>query len=172
VSDDPYVDPHTGVLVNLLGISDHEALRRAEADIVTIRFDQLQRRPLPGGFDVAHLQAVHRHLFGDVFPWAGDFRTVNISRSAAFGDWRHVRQYLDQLFAVLRAERHLRGLDGPKFINRLAYYLSEVNAAHPFREGNGRTQRASSASSPSRRDGSSAGRRFPDWTTTTPAKPA
>jgi cell filamentation protein len=70
VNDDPYVDPDTGVLVNLLGISDHEALRRAEADIVTIRLDQLQRRPPPSGFDLAHLQAGHHIFFGDLFPWA------------------------------------------------------------------------------------------------------
>jgi cell filamentation protein len=142
VSIDPYIDPATGVLINLLGIRDHDALRLAEADIVTARLVQVQRRPIPGEFDVAHLQALHRHLFGDVFPWAGDFRTVNIARSASFGDWRHVRQYLDQLFAVLRAEHHLQGLDGAKLVHRLAYYFGEVNAAHPFREGNGRTQRA------------------------------
>jgi hypothetical protein len=98
VSDDPYVDPHTGVLVTLLGLIDAAALQSAEADLVFARGELLELHPLPGDYDVAHLQAFHRHLFGDVYPWAGDFRTVNIARSASFGDWRHIRTYLDQVF--------------------------------------------------------------------------
>lgn len=142
MSDDPYVDPDTGVLVNLLGLSDADQLQAAEADLVFARGELLELRPLPGDYDVAHLQAFHRHLFGDVYPWAGDFRTVNIARSASFGDWRHIRTYLDQVFADLARENHLAGLDRAEFVRRLGHYFGEVNAAHPFREGNGRTQRA------------------------------
>ncbi len=142
MSDDPYLDPESGVLANLLGIADPAALATAEATIVAARTRQLEQRPLPGDYDVAHLQAFHRHLFGDIYPWAGDFRTVNIARSASFGDWRHIRTYLDQVFADLAAEHHLTGLDRADFVRRLAHYFAEVNAAHPFREGNGRTQRA------------------------------
>lgn len=142
MSDDAYVDPVTGVLVNLLGLSDADQLQAAEADLVFARGDLLELHPLPGDYDVAHLQAFHRHLFGDVYPWAGDFRTVNIARSASFGDWRHIRTYLDQVFADLATEHHLTGLDRADFVRRLAHYFGEVNAAHPFREGNGRTQRA------------------------------
>lgn len=142
MNDDPYVDRSTGVLVNLLGIDDADELTVAEAEIVAARTRQLDERPLPGAYGVAHLQAIHRHLFGDVYPWAGDFRMVNISRSAAFGDWRHIRTYLDGVFADLATERHLKDVGRDIFVRRLAYYLGEVNAAHPFREGNGRTQRA------------------------------
>jgi cell filamentation protein len=142
LTDDPYLNPESGAIVNLLGISDPAALAVAEATIVAARTRQLETRPLPGDHDVAHLQAFHRHLFGDVYPWAGDFRTVNIARSASFGDWRHIRTYLDQVFADLATEHHLVGLGRADFVRRLAHYLGEVNAAHPFREGNGRTQRA------------------------------
>ena len=142
MSEDPYVDPATGVLINLLGFDDAEVLSQAEADIATARLHQLQTRPIVGGYDVTHLQMIHRHLFGDIYPWAGDFRTVNISRSASFGDWRHVRRYLDGVFEDLANERHLADLAADALAARLAFYLGEVNAAHPFREGNGRTQRA------------------------------
>ena len=81
-------------------------------------------------------------MFGDVYPWAGDFRTVNIARSASFGDWRHIRTYLDHVFVDLARENHLVGLARQELVRRLAHYCGEVNAAHPFREGNGRTQRA------------------------------
>lgn len=142
MTDDPYVDPETGVLVNLLDLTDAEALASSEAQYVALGLHELDQHPLPGDYDVAHLQAFHRHLFGDVYPWAGDFRTVNIARSASFGDWRHIRTYLDQVFADLPRENHLAGLGREEFVRRLAHYFGEVNAAHPFREGNGRTQRA------------------------------
>jgi cell filamentation protein len=142
LTNDPYVDPDTGVLVNLLGFADPVALERSEAEYAALGMAELDIRPLVGNYDVAHLQAFHRHLFGDVYPWAGDFRTVNIARTALFGDWRHIRTYLDHVFADLRAEQRLAGLSLDAFVPRLAHYLGEVNAAHPFREGNGRTQRS------------------------------
>jgi cell filamentation protein len=139
---DPYVDPTSRVLVNLLGLKSAAELERSEAQYAAVGMAELDLRRLPGDYDVAHLKAFHRHLFGDVYPWAGDFRTVNIARTASFGDWRHIRTYLDRVFADLDAEDHLRGLALDDLAPRLAHYLGEVNAAHPFREGNGRTQRA------------------------------
>ncbi len=142
MSEDPYVDPDTGVLVNRLGITDAGELQLVETNYTFTRDAQLQDHRLDGGYDVPHLQAFHRHLFGDVYPWAGGFRTVNIARTGMFGDWRHIREYLDEVFANLAAEGQLSGLSEGQVVARTAHYLGEVNAAHPFRDGNGRTQRA------------------------------
>jgi len=68
------------VLFNLLGISDQAALDRAEADIVSARLVELANRPISGNFDVPHLQAIHRHLFLDIYEWAGSLRTIGISK--------------------------------------------------------------------------------------------
>jgi cell filamentation protein len=67
---DPYLDPATGVLKNRLGIADESTLGQTEADIVAARSYELSRRPLKGRFDLAHLQAIHRYLFGDLYEWA------------------------------------------------------------------------------------------------------
>jgi cell filamentation protein len=142
VSEDPYVDPDTGVLVNRLGITDGDDLQLVETNHAFARDSQLQEHRLDGNFDVPHLQAFHRHLFGDVYAWAGEFRTVNLARTGMFGDWRHIREYLDQVFADLAAEDHLKSLTKDRLVARAAHYLGEVNAAHPFRDGNGRAQRA------------------------------
>ncbi len=64
---DPYLDPATGVLRNRLGIADELTLEQAEADIVAIRSYELSVLPLKGAFDLAHLQAIHRYLFGDLY---------------------------------------------------------------------------------------------------------
>lgn len=75
-----------------------------------------------------------------MFEWAGEFRTVNISKS---GDpfREHIVSSLDRTLDELRRESSLCGAGIERFANRGAYYLGEINAIHPFREGNGRTQR-------------------------------
>lgn len=140
---DPYVYPDTDVLRNRLGIRDAADLAEQEAALSAIRIAQLERRFIPGGYDLAHLQATHRHIFGDVYPWAGELRTVRISKGGdLFALPEHIEPYLRTLFAELADEDSLRGLGRERFVERLAHYYAELNAVHPFREGNGRVQRA------------------------------
>jgi cell filamentation protein len=77
--NDPYLDPASGVLRNRLDIVDEATLEQAEADIAATRSYELSQTPLKGRFDLAHLQAIHRYLFGDVYDWAGQLRTMDIS---------------------------------------------------------------------------------------------
>ena len=141
-SIDPYSDPDTGVLINKFGLSDEAALRAVETDVAALRDTELRRLPLPGSFDLKHLCGIHRFLFGDIYPWAGQRRTVLISRTSPFAAPEHIESSADGLFRKLRAERLLVNLDRTSFLARFAYYFGEVNALHPFREGNGRAQRA------------------------------
>ncbi len=75
---DPYVDPVTGVLRNKFGVSDSSLLDRLEREWVVQR---VAEGCPTGDFDLAHLRAIHRHLFQDVFAWAGEIRTVEISKN-------------------------------------------------------------------------------------------
>jgi len=77
---DAYVDFKTGVLKNLLGIQDQALLEASEADLVSIRSLELAISPIRGSFDLAHLRRIHWHLFRDVYAWAGELRTVDISK--------------------------------------------------------------------------------------------
>ncbi|GAA5044095.1 Fic/DOC family protein [Nocardia callitridis] len=140
--DDPYVDPDSGVLRNRLGIKDAEVLRQVEADLSLAALADLGTRVLPGGYDLAHLRAFHREIFGDLYGWAGQVRTVGIAKSDMFCLPRHIETYAEQVFGELAKEQYLRGCPREVFIERLAHYFAEVNAIHPFREGNGRAQRA------------------------------
>lgn len=99
-------------------------------------------RALPGAYHLAHLQAFHHEIFGDIYPWAGQIRTVAIAKTDMFCLPQHIEPYATGVFDELAKEHHLRGLQREKFVDRLTHYLAEVNAIHPFREGNGRTQRA------------------------------
>jgi cell filamentation protein len=121
-SGDPYTDPSTGVLFNLLGISDQAALDRAEADIVSARLVELAKRPISGKFDAAHIQAIHRHLFSDIYEWAGCFRTIGISKgNSMFCMPAHIDSFGAAIFRQLRQERRLAGLALPQFAERAAY---------------------------------------------------
>ncbi|CRK59837.1 Cell filamentation protein fic [Alloactinosynnema sp. L-07] len=140
---DPYTDPATGVLFNLFELDDPVALAEVERDITFLREDDLRRAPLPGQFDFRHLRAYHRHLFRDIYEWAGDPRRVNIAKPGAFfASWLHVETALHEVFAKLHKENLLVGLDRATYLARFTYFFIEVNVVHPFREGNGRTQRA------------------------------
>lgn len=141
-STDPYLYPGTNVLKNLRDIRDADMLARFEAEATSRRIVELISSPMPGGFDAAHLKAIHKHIFHDVYAWAGQFRTVNISKGGnPFAAAAFVELALNDLFQKLSAENYLQTIDRKAFANRAGFFLSEVNAVHPFREGNGRTQR-------------------------------
>jgi len=142
VSVDPYVDLTTGVLLNKLGIGDPNKLREVEADITAAVIIRLLGKPLPGRFDLRHLQRLHLEIFGPLYPWAGQIRTVAIAKTDLFCLPHHIEPYARSVFDELANEKLLRGLGRDEFLDRVTHYFAEVNAIHPFREGNGRTQRA------------------------------
>jgi len=142
MTDDPYWDQTTGVLYNRLGIVDAETLRRVEADLTHVALADLGSRVLPGGYGLAHLHAFHREIFGDVYAWAGQLRSVRIAKTDLFCLPQHIQPYSADVLGALTKDAHLRGLSRPAFLDRLTHYFAEVNAIHPFREGNGRAQRA------------------------------
>jgi cell filamentation protein len=139
---DVYTDPESGVLKNRFGIVDAAILETTEADLVAARSRELVHAPLKGRFDLEHLQAVHRYLFGDLYEWAGQLRVVDISKNGhMFAHHAHIAGAATAIFEKLAGERCLAGLDAGAFSSRAAYYFGEINALHPFREGNGRAQR-------------------------------
>jgi cell filamentation protein len=140
--DDPYADPVTGVLRNKLRLSKPAELEAAEREITHAALIFVRESPVPPRYDLGHLCAVHHRIFGDIYDWAGQLRTVAIAK----GSWFCLPQYIEssaaEIFRALHGECLLRGLSRDAFTERLTYCLGEVNAVHPFREGNGRAQRA------------------------------
>jgi cell filamentation protein len=110
---DPYVYPGTNVLKNLRGIQNLDVLSEFGMQMTTRRLIELSAQPMRGSFDAAHARAIHKHIFQDVYPWAGDFRTVNISRSGQhpFAFAEQIPSSMDRLARGLEKERLLDGLD-------------------------------------------------------------
>jgi cell filamentation protein len=140
--NDHYLDPETGVLKNKLGVRSATVLEQREADYAAARAYELAQTPLDGRFDLDHLKAIHKHLFGDVYVWAGELRDIDLAKgNSYFANHLHIVSAARPVFAKLADEGCLVGLDMAVFSERAAYYLGEINALHPFREGNGRAQR-------------------------------
>jgi cell filamentation protein len=135
---DPYCYPGTTVLRNIPDIHDPKALAEFEAVSTVQRADE----PLPvGRLSVRHYRAIHHHLFQDVYAWAGKFRTVRLSKEgSAFCYPENIAREMQRLFGDLRRRRHLKGVSAEVFALAAAHFLATLNAIHPFREGNGRTQ--------------------------------
>jgi cell filamentation protein len=89
----------------------------------------------------AHYCAVHHHLFQDVYTWAGKPRTVRIAKQGnPFCFPERIEAQAAKLFAKLQADGFFEDLESDDFSAHAAHFLSELNAIHAFREGNGRTQ--------------------------------
>jgi cell filamentation protein len=141
-ADDTYCYLGTDVLRNKAEITNAEDLDAYEGELSTLRSIEILENPIAGQFDLAHLQRIHLALFQDVYDWAGKFRTVDISRgNSRFANVRFIESAANEIFNKLARENWLKGLNADLLSKRLAHYLSEINALHPFREGNGRVQR-------------------------------
>jgi len=145
VGADPYVYPGTSVLRNLLNIRDAQELARVEYELTWARRQELHTSPVRGHFDLPHLQEIHRRLFQDLFAWAGQLRTVIISKgTSTFFQSPDFSTAAEYTFGFLKESRMLRpdSMSDEEFVEGAAEFLSRLNYLHPFREGNGRAQRA------------------------------
>lgn len=138
---DPYINPKTGILRNLVGATTYPELRKAEGDIVTL--SEIALDSVPHTVDLTELQRIHRSLFSKIYDWAGELRTVNIRKGSKeyFLDYTYLENGAKFVFEELSKENYLQKLDRENFIKRLTYFYEQLNFIHPFREGNGRTQR-------------------------------
>ena len=145
MSDDPYLIPGTETLRNRPGLTAADELSRLEARMTIVRIAQLETDAslVTGTWDLRHLQRFHHHIFQDVFEWAGKLRTVDMAKDGnVFCRPQFIESAAADIFRDLAGKRHLRDLPRTEFVAAAGELLSAVNSLHPFREGNGRTQRA------------------------------
>lgn len=139
VTEDPLCYPGTGVLQNKAGLVDQDELDQFEQLMFLTRSEE----PLPeGALDYAHYRAIHHHFFQDVYTWAGQPRQI---RTAKGGNWfcypEYINAEMNRIFRELAKENHLADTSSlHDFAVRAAHYIADINAVHPFREGNGRCQ--------------------------------
>lgn len=138
---DKYVYPGTDVLINKFGIRDHDELQKVEILSTAGNLAYLQLHPIKGKFDFRHLKEIHRFIFQDLFDWAGQIRAVDIGKNNLFCRAQFIESYADSVFGDFYAACYSEKDDRSRFVKNLADHYADMNALHPFREGNGRAQR-------------------------------
>lgn len=135
--------PGTSVLINKFDIRDEGKLNEVESVLVSAKYAEWMNAPKCETFDFEHYKAIHRFLFSDLYDWAGQVRTVNISKKGTlFIDAEHIGEQATLIFDRLKAYRCFCGLPHDEFVEEIVDFYCTTNILHPFREGNGRTQRA------------------------------
>jgi len=142
LTDDPYTDPDTGVMHNRLGIITANELARAEEATAAAMTTAILENVEPDSWNPSLLRDLHYKLFGQIYSWAGEYRTVEIGKGTShFAASEHVPVQLETVLDALEQERQHWDPRTSAVLDHLAHYYSELNAIHPFREGNGRTIR-------------------------------
>lgn len=134
--------PDTAVLINKFDIHDTAKLAEVENALVTTRNAQWLHSPASSSFDFEHYKAIHRFLFSDLYDWAGTPRQVNLRKKAtSFTPFEQIEPQADLIFKRLAALNYLQDLSHTDRLTELVDFYCATNLLHPFREGNGRTQR-------------------------------
>ena len=138
---DPYIDLETNILRNLVGATSYTELHQIEADLVTMAEISLEK--IPHTRDLLELQRIHKYLFDRIYDWAGELRTVNIRKGSAeyFLDYNFLENGAQFVFDELRQKDYFQRMKRETLVKCFAYFYEQLNFIHPFREGNGRTQR-------------------------------
>lgn len=139
------ISPDSQILRNRLGIQNLEQLQAAENDLLELQVAKLRAEPgvISRTYDLEHLQNIHRHLFLDIYDWAGELRTVGLAKDGgdSFAPPLNIYQPVDHVAQRISDTNRLANIPSEALPQELAYLYDYVNFAHPFREGNGRTQR-------------------------------
>ncbi len=139
--DYTYTDPKTGLLRNLQDISDHDVLLFVESAAVTKRLKELYENPIKIK-GAESLFEIHKQLFQDIYAWAGKKRIVEISKDGKqFFPTTHFDNAFRYIDSLITEFKGIPKDNKKRLAEKLAEILDNVNYLHPFREGNGRTQR-------------------------------
>ena len=133
---------NTTCLINKFVILDEDKLKKVEADITFAKATILESNPISNKFDLEHYKAIHRFLFEDIYDWAGSFRTVDMSKKGTgFCSADQLDDVARNCFSRLAENNLFSDLDRDEFVDAIVDFYCATNMLHPFREGNGRTQR-------------------------------
>ena len=132
----------TTCLINKMDIRDEAELAETESALTLANISLLEQEPIQGNFDFAHYKEIHKFLFEDLYDWAGEIRTVNLSKKGTqFVPVDQIERVGNAIFAHLAEEDYFRQDDFDTFVEHITEFYCDTNLLHPFREGNGRTQR-------------------------------
>ena len=134
--------PNTTCLINKFNIKDDEKLSEVEAEITFAKAVVLESEEVKPPFNFEFYKNIHRFLFEDLYDWAGKLREVDISKKGtSFCSVKELEKLCEACFNRLEKANYFKGISRKKFVEEIVDLYQTTNFLHPFREGNGRTQR-------------------------------
>lgn len=138
--NDSFCYPDTSILINKLNIKTRELLEEAEKEITTFSANEIDFSLPP--YNLIYWQSIHKSLFSDIYRWAGELRSVFITKGETqFCNPKYISTESNKLFKNLSNDNFYVGLNRKDLIENSAELFIELNIIHPFREGHGRSQR-------------------------------
>ncbi|MDO7285882.1 Fic family protein [Shouchella clausii] len=142
---DPYLNPDANVLKNKLGIKDQKELDEAESVITATKLIDVDS--VKGNFDYQHLLDIHRHIFEDVYEWAGNARVIDIAKSekvlsgmsVTYGEHKFIPEEASKVIDEMKAVKWTQLKSYEEKAETFSKHFARLWQVHPFREGNTRT---------------------------------
>ena len=132
----------TTCLINKLGITDECKLKEFEGAVTFAKASELEKNTISTAFYIEHYRAIHKYLFEDIYDWAGEYRTVNLSKKGTkFAPADKISDLMTACFKRLKENNFFQGNSFNVFVENIVDFYCVTNMIHPFREGNGRTER-------------------------------
>lgn len=132
----------TTCLINKYNIHDEEILKDLETTVTLSKIAEYSLNPLFNTFGTDHYRAIHKFVFGDIYDWAGEYRKVDMAKKGTlFVKAESIEELMNKCFERLTKMNRFQGLDFNEFVDNIVDFYCVTNMIHPFREGNGRTQR-------------------------------
>lgn len=132
----------TTCLINKFNIRDEKQLNIVESQLTLAKISLLNQNPINGNFDFNHYKSIHKFIFEDLYDWAGEIRTIDISKKGTlFVKACDIEEISSACFKRLKNKNYFKNLTIECFIDEITDFYSVTNNLHPFQEGNGRTQR-------------------------------
>jgi cell filamentation protein len=140
--DTIYMYSNTDVFKNKFDIRDLKDLKEQEMFFTSIRITDLQIKPLLGDLTFEHLKKIHKYIFQDIYDFAGETRKVDIEKgNSKFCCSQYIEIEAERIFKKLAEEKHYSEYNFLQYSEKIANFMGDLIALHPFREGNGRANR-------------------------------
>lgn len=136
-----YTYKESNTLKNKLGIKDEKKLKKYETEMVAFKLSTIKDANIKRDYDKNHLIAIHKHLFGEVYDFAGEYRKENITKqNFRFSEFEYIQENIDYILRKINISK-LKELDFDNLVIYISQIMTDLNVLHPFREGNGRATR-------------------------------
>ena len=130
-------------LINKLGIRDEDKLKRYEAAVTFAKISEIENGLVDFPVSSEGYKSIHRFIFEDIYDWAGEYRKVNISKKGtSFASFDSIERLMNNCFERLITLDCFINMPRDEYVRNVADLYQTLNMIHPFREGNGRTERA------------------------------